>query len=82
MKIRKWRDRERKVVHAFDVSQDCQRSNVKTLCGLDVMVTFHGAYGNNRLPLAFVPKDTKPSPDLPKSKVPITCFVCLAASFG
>lgn len=77
--MRRWRDRSRKIIHAFDPHQDVRRSDVVTLCGEPVIVDREGTYGSTRGPLGFIPAPEHRTPDLPSLTTKLTCMMCLAS---
>lgn len=77
--MRRWRDRTKNIIHAFNPHQDTSRADVTTLCGETVYVQGAGTLGMPRCPLVFVPSPETRTPDLPSLTTKLTCMMCLAA---
>jgi hypothetical protein len=77
--MRRWRDRTKKIIHAFDPHQPIGRDDVTTLCGETVYVQGEGSFAPPRQPLGYMPKPEHRTPDLPSLTTKLTCLMCLAA---
>jgi hypothetical protein len=77
--LRRWRDRQKKIIHGFDPHQDTHWGNVTTLCGETVYVSREGAPGLPRMPLEFMPPPEHRTADLPSLTMKLTCMLCLAS---
>lgn len=77
--MRRWRDRTKNIIHAFDPHQDLIRTDVHTLCGETVYTQGVRTTRTERWPLAFMPLPEDRTPDLPSLTTKLTCMMCLAA---